>query len=107
MSEVREIKEADFEGAVLGASGLTLVDFWRERCAPCVRLDRMLDGFAADFGGQIQVVKVDAEKNPAVAEKYDVKGAPTLLFFKDGEIVERMTGVERKATLRQAIEAHL
>jgi len=107
VSEIREIGDGEFETAVLGAPGLTLVDFWRERCAPCIQLARLLEGFTAEFSGRIRVVKLNAERHPAVAEQFGVQGVPTLLFFKEGEVVERMTGVERKAVLRQAIETHL
>ena len=99
--------EANFESEVIAREGLTVVDFWAEWCVPCKQMTKVLGRLAPDLPGDVRIGKVNADENPGLMERYGVKGIPTLLFFKGGELVESRTGVDRPQVIRKAIEAHL
>lgn len=101
-----EFDERNFDEAVLRRPGLTVVDFWAEWCVPCKQMARLLDGLAGELPTSVLVGKVDADRNPALVERYGVRAIPSLLFFKDGALVEARTGVDRRQVLKKAIEAH-
>jgi len=102
-----DFDESNFESEVLRRPGLTLVDFWAEWCVPCKQMARLLEGMADELPADVRVGKVDADRNPALVERYGVRGVPALLFFKDGALVETRTGVDRRQVLKKAIEAHV
>lgn len=101
-----EFDEGNFDAQVLQRPGLTLVDFWAEWCVPCKQMTRLLGEMAQELPEGVLVGKVDADANRALVERYGVRAIPTLLFFKDGALVETRTGVDRKQVLKKAIEAH-
>lgn len=95
-----------FESEVLGRSGLTLVDFWSEGCAPCRQLGRLLQQLATEIPSGVRIGTVRIEENPALAERLGVRAAPTLMFFKDGALVATRTGVDRRQVLKKLVETH-
>jgi thioredoxin 1 len=101
-----EFDESSFEREVLQRPGLTIVDFWAEWCVPCKQMTRLLGEMAGELPEGVRIGKVDADSNRALVERYGVRAIPSLLFFKDGEVVETRTGVDRKQVLKKAIEAH-
>jgi thioredoxin 1 len=101
-----EFDESNFDAQVLGRAGLTVVDFWAEWCVPCKQMARLLGELADELPEGVLVGKVDADANRALVEKYGVRAIPSLLFFKDGVLVEARTGVDRRQVLKKAIEAH-
>jgi len=103
---ISEFDEGNFDEQVLKRPGLTLVDFWAEWCVPCKQMARLLGEMAQALPHGVLVGKVDADANRALVERYGVRAIPTLLFFKDGALVETRTGVDRKQVLKKAIEAH-
>lgn len=105
--EFPDFDESNFDAEVLRRPGLTLVDFWAEWCVPCKQMARLLDAMADELPADVRVGKVDADRNPALVERYGVRGVPALLFFKDGALVETRTGVDRRQVLKKAIEAHV
>jgi len=105
-TEFPEFDDQNFDDAVLRRPGLTVVDFWAEWCVPCKQMARLLDGLASELPAGVVVGKVDADRNPALVERYGVRAIPSLLFFKDGALVESRTGVDRRQVLKKAIEAH-
>lgn len=103
MSSALEVNADSFEAEVNNSDLPVLVDFWAGWCMPCKMLAPIVDQLAAEFAGKVKVVKVDVDKNQPLAQKYGVRGIPTLLLIRGGEIIERMVGVQPKA----AIEAKL
>jgi len=104
--EFPEFDEGNFDAQVLRRPGLTVVDFWAEWCVPCKQMARMLGEMADELPEGVLVGKVDADSNRTLVERYGVRAIPSLLFFKDGALVEMRTGVDRRQVLKKAIEAH-
>lgn len=98
--------EANFDGAVLDREGLTLVDFWSVTCAPCRQMTRMLDQLQPDLPENVLIGQVNADENSALVERFNIRALPTLLFIKDGAVVETRTGVDRRQVLKKIIETH-
>ena len=99
MNMAKLITEMEFEKEVMQADVPVVVDFFATWCAPCKMIAPILDELDSDFGGKAKIVKVDVDQARATAKAYGVRGVPTLLFFKDGEIVDRASGVLPKAEL--------
>src|SRR5688500_13407243 len=97
------ITDADFDARVLGASTPVLVDCWADWCGPCHMLAPTIDALARDYAGRVLVAKLDVDANPVTADRFQIQGIPTLLVFKDGKLVDRVTGVQP----RGAIDARL
>ncbi|MBM7543954.1 thioredoxin 1 [Weissella beninensis] len=89
------------------AEGLTLVDFWADWCAPCKMMNPILEQLAKDYDGQINFGKIDVEKYPHLAENYKVMSIPSLVLFKDGHALEKVSGVYPKGKLTQYLNKKL
>ena len=100
------LDQANFDAEVLARQGLSVVDFWSTTCIPCRQMSRLLGEIAADLPPEVMIGQVEADANPALVERFGVRALPTLLFFKDGALVETRTGIDRKQVLRRAIESH-
>ena len=98
--------ERSFDAEVLRQPGLAIVDFWSEGCVPCKQLTRVLTQIAAEIPQSVRIGTVKVNDNPQLAERFDVRAAPTLLFFKDGALVETRTGVDRRQVLKKLVEMH-
>ena len=96
-----------FEAEVLQSEGKVLVDFWAEWCGPCKRLAPTVDELATDYDGKIVVGKLNVDDNPGTAGRFSIRGIPTLLLFKGGQIVEQIVGLADKDTLKKLIEKHV
>ena len=100
MNTLIEINDTNFETEVLKATQPVIVDFWAEWCGPCKVLTPLLEQAAAEQAGRVKVVKVNVDTQPALAERYGITSIPTLLYFVDGEPVDRTIGtLSRKAIL--------
>ena len=104
---VQIITDGNFEDAVIKAPKPVLVDFWAEWCAPCRRLAPTVDALASELQDKLTVGKLNVDENPYTAGRFSIRGIPTLLLFKDGQIVESVVGLTDKEHLKQVITPHL
>jgi thioredoxin 1 len=102
-----EVTEANFESEVLKSSEPVLVDFWAEWCGPCRMIAPLVDQIAEEYAGKIRVGKLDADVNQQVLSNYNVMGIPTLILFKGGKPVERITGYQPKDRITAKLIPHL
>lgn len=108
MSEfVSHITDDSFESAVIESGKPVLVDFWAEWCGPCKALGPVLDEVAVQYQSKLSVVKLNVDDNPGMAQKYGVRGIPTLILFKDGEAVETKVGLLSKSQLTAFLDSAL
>ena len=107
MSNAIEVNESNFEQEVLKASTPVLVDFWATWCGPCRKLSPVIDTVAEEYGDRVKFTKVNIEDCIESAKKYWISGLPSVLVFKNGEPVERMTGLVPKSTIISNIEKSL
>lgn len=107
MSNAMAVTDANFETEVLGGKVPVVVDFWAEWCGPCRLIGPLLDELAGEYNGRVKVTKLNVDENPSTSMKYGVRSIPTLLFFKDGEVVDRLIGAVPKAELKKKFEAAL
>ena len=102
-----QFTDENFENEVLGSDVPVLVDFWAEWCGPCRRLAPTVDELATDYDGKVVVGKLNVDDNPNVAFRYSIRGIPTLLLFKGGQIVEQVVGLADKDSLKKLIDKHV
>lgn len=95
----------NFEEQVEGSSTLTIVDFWAEWCAPCRMLSPIVAELAEENKDSVKVGKLNVDENPKTATKFGIRGIPTLLFFKDGEVKEQLVGVRSKGEIQALIDS--
>jgi thioredoxin 1 len=108
MSErVSEVTDSTFEKDVLQSSKPVLVDFWAAWCAPCRMLAPTIDAIAEQFGESAGVVKVNVDDNTSTAQRYGIKGIPTLILFSGGKEVERVVGATSKESISRMMEKHV
>jgi thioredoxin 1 len=87
--------------------GVVLVDFWAEWCGPCRRLAPTVDALATEFDGRATVAKMNVDENPNVPGRYAIRGIPTLLLFKDGQLAETIVGLAAKEDIAKMLERHI
>lgn len=102
-SNVVEVSDSEFETQVLQSDKPVLVDFWAPWCGPCKAIGPVVDELAAAHAGQVVFMKCNVDDNPITPGKYGIKAIPTLIFFKDGEVVEQITGMVAKSKLEEAL----
>ena len=107
MSQVNEVTDDNFQQEVLDSEKPVLVDFWASWCAPCRMLAPTIDEVAKDFDDRAKVVKLNVDENGATSMKYNIKGIPTLLLFKDGVIKDQIVGATSKDNISRMIEAQI
>jgi len=102
-----EVTDATFDEVVLKSDKPVMVDFWAAWCGPCRMVAPIMDQLTAEYAGKAVIAKVDVDANQKFAAEYGVRNIPTVLVFKNGEVVEKQVGVAPKATYAQKIDAHL
>lgn len=106
MSEnIVQISDASFEQDVLKASGPVLVDFWAEWCGPCKMIAPVLEELAQEYDGKLTIAKLNIDSNIETAPKYGVRGIPTLIIFKDGEVAGTKVGALSRTQLASFIDS--
>jgi thioredoxin 1 len=104
---IQTFTDGNFDQDVLKAGQPVLVDFWAEWCGPCRAMEPAIKDFAGDYVGKVTVGKLNVDDNPAITMKYMVRGIPTVILFKNGEIADQIVGLVDKSALKQMVDRHL
>jgi thioredoxin 1 len=104
---IKHTTDATFEADVLQSSKPVLVDYWAEWCGPCKMIAPILDDVAKSYAGKLTVAKLDIDANPGVPAKYGIRGIPTLILFKGGEVAAQKVGALSKSQLTAFIDSHI
>ena len=102
-----EVTDGNFDQAVLKSEQVVMVDFWAAWCGPCKALAPIVDEVAATYSGKIKVGKMDVDRNPTTPQRYGVRGIPTLLIFKGGQVKEQIVGYVARDVIEKALNKHL
>lgn len=107
MSNISPISDDSFEKEVIESSIPVIVDFWAQWCGPCKALAPIIDDVAKKYTGKVKFVKLDVDNNPSTPPKFGVRGIPTLIIFKDGQVQATQVGLINKADLTLFIDEHI
>jgi thioredoxin 1 len=105
--DLTELTDANFEAEVLKAPLPTLVDFWAVWCGPCRAIAPAVEQLAKEYKGKLKVAKMNIDDHQQVPQKYDIRSIPTLLIFKNGQVVGQIVGAVPKAKIEDAVKKHL
>jgi thioredoxin 1 len=105
--EVLHVSDSEFNEKVLKADGPVLVDYWAAWCGPCKMIAPLLDDIAEEYAGKLAVVKLNIDENPQTPQHYGVRGIPTLMLFKDGEVEATKVGALTKSQLTAFIDSNI
>ena len=103
----KEITTSNFKDNVLDNQGVTLIDFWAEWCGPCKLIGPVIEELAGDYDGKATIGKLNVDDNREVAAQYGIMSIPTLLFFKNGQIVDKHVGLASKSDIKKKLDAIL
>ncbi|MFZ0704154.1 MAG: thioredoxin [Candidatus Korobacteraceae bacterium] len=102
-----EVTDANFDQLVLKSEQPVLIDFWAAWCGPCKAIGPIVEEVAQSYSGRIKVGKMDVDKNAATPQRYGVRGIPTLLLFKDGQVKEQIVGYVARDVIEKALDKNL
>ncbi len=102
-----QLTDSNFKETVLDSNKVALVDFWAEWCGPCKAIGPMIEELSKEYEGKAVVGKVDVDNNPETAMKYGIRNIPTILFVKNGQVVDKVVGAVPKAQLAATLNKHL
>ncbi len=105
MSPIHAVSDDSFESDVIGAEVPVLVDFWATWCGPCRMIAPVIEQLAGEFEGRAKIAKMDVDHNPETPMSFGIRSIPTLLFFKDGQVVDQVVGAASKKVLTDKLEA--
>ena len=106
-NDIKYVSDSSFESDVLKADGAVLVDYWAEWCGPCKMIAPILDEVSKDYDGKLRVAKMNVDENRDVPSKYGIRGIPTLMLFKNGQLAATKVGALSKAQLTAFLDSHL
>ena len=104
---VQTYTDTNFDADVLNAGQPVLVDFWAEWCGPCRAMEPSINALASDYVGKVSVGKLNVDDNPSITMRYMVRGIPTVMLFKGGQIIDQVVGLVDKNSLKQMVDKHL
>ena len=105
--KIQIFTDGNFDATVVKAERPVLVEFWAEWCGPCRRLAPTVDELANDYNGRVVVAKMNVDENPATPMRFSIRGIPTLLLFKGGQLVEQVVGLADKTELKKILDKHV
>ena len=105
MSASHKVSDQNFETEVLNAEGPVVVDFWAEWCGPCKAMSPLVDQLASEMGEKVKIVKVNIDESPNAPTKYGVRGIPTFMVFRDGQVVDTRVGSMSKGQLNEWVQS--
>ncbi|HLV01213.1 MAG TPA: thioredoxin [Acidobacteriota bacterium] len=105
--QIKEVTDESFQSEVLESKEPVLVDFWAAWCAPCRMLAPTIEQIASDYQGRARVVKLNVDENAEISARYNIKGIPTLLLFKDGEVKDQIVGATSRDNIARMIDKQL
>jgi thioredoxin 1 len=100
------LTDENFEQEIESSEGLAIVDFWAEWCGPCRLVGPLVEQLATEYVGKVKVGKLDVDSNRITSQRYGIRSIPTILYFKDGELVDQVIGAVPKSHLEQKIQQH-
>ena len=103
----KTVTDDSFASDVLGSEAPVLVDFWAEWCGPCRMIGPALEEISNELGDKVTVAKLNIDENPDIPSRYGVRGIPTMLLFKGGQVAEQIVGMMPKAALKAKVSAHV
>ena len=107
MSNILAITDHTFENEVVNSATPVLVDFWAQWCGPCKAITPILEDLMPTYAGKVKIVKLDVDSNPATPPKFGVRGIPTLILFKNGQVQATQVGLLSKTELTSFIDTHI
>jgi thioredoxin 1 len=107
MSNMQDISDDSFETDVIKSTLPVIVDFWAAWCGPCKALAPIVDDVASNYVGRVKFVKMDVDQNPSTPSRFGIRGIPTLILFKNGQVAATQVGLINKTDLAKLIDSHL
>ena len=104
---IQEIDDSSFDNEILQADKPAVVDFWAPWCGPCKAIGPVIEDLAGSYGDQIKFAKCNVDDNPVTPGKFGIKAIPTLIFFKEGKVVDQITGMVAKSKLEESLKGIL